>query len=146
MYHALNVEQLTGQNTCIGVYLQSIAYCKTLGTTSKSIYIKQLCLSVCPRIGSYTVYVKAEMTTYNDRRGIEDVQWVGLSKGVQGQRSCGGKKHVEPLRNDLRGPNLVRKSSDRSLIHSRGQRSKVGSNFNLLRSGSNLGKVILHMG
>ena len=103
-------------------------------------------LSVCPRIGSYTVYVKAEMTPYNDRRGIKDVQWVGLSKGVQGQRSCGGKKHVEPPRNDLREPNLVRRSSDRSLIHSRGQRSKVGSNFNLLRSGSNLGKVILHMG
>ena len=100
-------------------------------------------LSVCPLIGSYTVYVKAEMTPYNDRRGIEDVQWVGSSKGVQGQ---GGKKHVEPPRNDLREPNLVRRSSDRRLIHSRGQRSKVGSNFNLLRSGSNLGKVILHMG
>ena len=72
------------------------------------------------------MYVKAEMTTYNDRRGIEDVQWVGLSKGVQGQRSCGGKKHVEPLRNDLQVPNLVSRTSDESLIYYQGQRSCKG--------------------
>ena len=66
------------------------------------------------------MYLKAEMTTYNDRRGIKDVQWVGLSRGVQGQRSFRGKNYTETLRNDIQAPNLVSRTSDESLIYYRG--------------------------